>query len=96
MPAKNAYTVGMKSKRQEQYTIRNIPGSLDKALRRQSKETGKSLNDVLLQTLRRGTGLDMESVAYNDLDFLIGTWEEDATVNDALHAQRQIDTTLWS
>lgn len=96
MPTQYAYTVGMKKTQQDQYTIRNIPASIDKSLRRQAKETGKSLNEILLAALHRGSGIDTDTVAHTDLDFLIGTWEEDAAVGEALQAQRQIDKSLWS
>ena len=46
-----------------QYTVRNVPSFLDRALRRMSRENGASLNDVLLEALARGAGLDAEPTA---------------------------------
>lgn len=43
-----AYYVGMNSK---QYTIRNVPPTLDRVLRKRAKLTGKSLNQVVLNDL---------------------------------------------
>ncbi|MBI4237159.1 MAG: hypothetical protein HY696_01920 [Deltaproteobacteria bacterium] len=85
----------MKQKLTEQYTIRNIPAALNRTLRRQAEELGKSLNDVLLRALHRGAGLSDEATEHDDLDFLIGSWETDTRVEQALHAQRTIDRTMW-
>ena len=62
-----------------QYTIRNIPKKLDNALRKRAKEQNKSLNQVALEVLAAGAGLEngQEPVRHHDLDFLIGTWVED-------------------
>lgn len=63
-----AYYVGMNG---IQYTIRSIPTKLDQALRHRSKATGKSLNDVVLAALEKGTGISANST-FNDLDWFIG------------------------
>jgi hypothetical protein len=34
-----------------QYTIRNVPDTLDEALRRVARERGKSLNEVAIEAL---------------------------------------------
>lgn len=95
MPAFCAYTVGMKQKQAEQYTIRNVPKALDQALRRQVKASGRSLNEVLIESLRRGTGIAGEATAHDHLDFLIGHWEDDTATTEAIAAQRTIDPELW-
>jgi len=41
-------------------------------LRQKAKHTGKSLNTVSLEALKRGVGLTEESVSYTDLDDLYG------------------------
>lgn len=55
-----------------QYTIRSIPAKLDRSLRQQSKETGKSLNDVVIATLEKGAGISAGHT-FNDLDWFIGS-----------------------
>jgi hypothetical protein len=85
----------MKSKTPDQYTVRNIPKHLDEELRKKAQETGKSLNTVILRALQRGAGLAHQTCEQSDLDFLIGSWVEDADTDDALAAQRNIDDELW-
>ena len=81
-------------KKTRQYTIRNVPEEVDRALRKQAKANGKSLNDIALEALRRATGVDAP-VRHHDLDDLIGTWVEDPEFDRILEAQRQIDEELW-
>lgn len=78
-----------------QYTLRNIPGDVDKALRQKSRKEGRSLNQIAIDALTRGAGCDGAIVKNHDLDFAIGTWVEDAEVEKALQDQRQIDADLW-
>ncbi|MBI2071059.1 MAG: hypothetical protein HYT79_10725 [Elusimicrobia bacterium] len=76
-----------------QYTIRSVPGDLDKALRIKAKKSGKSLNRLILESLAKGAGLQQE--LHNDLDHFFGSWVEDPRVDQALKAQRKIDSKLW-
>jgi len=55
-----------------QYTIRSIPSKVDQALRKRAKKTGKSLNEVVLEALAKGTGVTPEAV-FDDLDWFIGS-----------------------
>lgn len=54
-----------------QYTIRAVPPSVDKALRQQAQKTGRSLNEVVVDTLAKGIGVDTNAL-FDDLDWLIG------------------------
>lgn len=78
-----------------QYTIRSIPASVDRALRRKARERGKSLNAVVLSALADAAGVGMSPVTYDDLDHLIGSWVEDPTVDRALRQQRRVDPGDW-
>jgi hypothetical protein len=78
-----------------QYTIRNVPKVVDRALRRSADRQGRSLNEVSLEALARGAGVERESMEHHDLDFLFGSWVEDPTVDRALADQRAIDEDLW-
>lgn len=89
------YNECMKSTRIKQYTVRNLPRQLDQALRKKTNETGQSLNEVVVETLKRGMGLTGESVRYDDLDPLIGSWKEDPAFEEVLKLQDQIDKSLW-
>jgi hypothetical protein len=78
-----------------QYTLRNVPPVLDRALRRTAKQLSKSLNEVALEALTRGAGVSQEVSERHDLDFLFGSWVEDPEVDQALADQRKIDADLW-
>lgn len=86
----------MKSSQSRQYTVRNLTPSLDKALRQRAKEKGQSLNEAILETLKKGTGLSEKPLVHHDLDSLIGTWEDDPVFEEALRGQDQIDPKVWS
>ena len=78
-----------------QYTVRNIPRTLDEELRRRAREQGRSLNEVALQAMARGVGQSAESVRFRDLADLAGTWKEDPEFDAAIEAQNTIDPELW-
>lgn len=89
MHANDAYNAGM------QYTLRNIPPHLDRALREKAKREQRSLNEVAVEALLHGLGLEGEQVARRDLGDVVGTWVADREVDAALDDQRAIDADLW-
>jgi plasmid stability protein len=76
-----------------QYTIRNVPPSLDRALRREAARTRRSLNAIALDALAKAVQLD--GAEHHDLDAFFGSWVEDPAVDRALHDQRRVDADLW-
>lgn len=79
-----------------QYTVRNVPRTVDAALRRKAAQERKSLNEVLRQALLKEVGLaGHDRRIYNDLDHLAGTWVEDPEFDAAIAAQDVIDESLW-
>ncbi len=68
------------------YTVSKVPAQIDSQLRRRAREEGKSLNQITLDALRRGSGLK-EEIVHHDLDGLAGTWKEDAAFDAAILAQ---------
>ena len=78
-----------------QYTIRNVPRGVDAALRRRSQEQGKSLNEVALEALARGTGMGADRQPQRDLGDIAGTWRKDRVFDEALAAQDSVDWELW-
>jgi plasmid stability protein len=78
-----------------QYTIRNIPDYLDSALRAAAREQGKSLNEIAVQALVRGAGLDGQRIRRRDLSDMVGTWEEDRAFDEAIAEQDTIDAEMW-
>ena len=79
-----------------QYTVRNIPEHVDRALRRKASEERKSLNQVLRDALIREAGVVEPSTRlYTDLDSLAGTWADDPGFDETIRAQDQVDESLW-
>lgn len=78
-----------------QHTIRGIPKPVDEALRRESKQAGRSLNQVAVAALARGLGVTEPPARHHDLDALAGTWEEDSAFDRAIRNQDRIDPSLW-
>jgi plasmid stability protein len=78
-----------------QYTIRNVPARLNEALRKHARERGKSLNEVALEALARGAGVNGENIRRRDLGDVAGTWRKDPAFDSALAAQDSIDEELW-
>lgn len=64
-------------------------------LRRRAARVAKSLNEVALEALALGAGVGQQAQEQHDLDFLIGSWVEDAAVDQALEGQRKVDEDLW-
>jgi hypothetical protein len=81
--------------RDAQYTIRGVPRSVDRALRRKAREQGKSLNAFVIEALRTAAGVAAEAPEHHDLDAFIGSWVEDPETEAALREQRTIDEADW-
>ena len=78
-----------------QYTIRNIPGQVDRALRERAAREGKSLNAVAAEALARGLDVAQPPTRRRDLSAIAGSWIRDREVDRSLAAQRTIDPELW-
>ena len=78
-----------------QYTIRNIPATLDEALRRTARERGQSLNEAAIEALARGAGVSGERNRQRDLGDIAGTWRKDPAFDSAVAAQDTIDEEMW-
>jgi hypothetical protein len=78
-----------------QYTIREIPPTTDIALRKKAKALGKSLNTVTLEALQAAAGIEVKKTANHDLDFIAGTWIEDAKIDKALTEERKTHKGDW-
>ena len=78
-----------------QYTIRNVPADVDRALRKRARETGKSLNRVALEALASGAGEPLH--AKRDLSEIVGsiTPKEAERIEEEIRRQRQLDPELW-
>ena len=78
-----------------QYTIRNIPPELDRALKARAKKLGKSVNQVALDALARSVG---QAIKRRNLREMPGAWSkgEAAEFDRFLEQDRQIDDELWT
>lgn len=75
------YNAGMNS---TQYTIRAVPFKLDQVLRKRAKKTGQSLNEVLVESLARGAGVNIDDHTYHDLDWFVGSQTLDESFDEAM------------
>jgi plasmid stability protein len=77
-------------------TIRNLDPETDHALREKARKEHKSINTVVLETLRDGL-LPKRKHMHHDLDHLAGTWTtEEATAFElSIEPLRKTDTDLW-
>jgi plasmid stability protein len=68
-----------------QYTLRQIPKQVDKALRAKAKAEGKSLNQAAVDVLKAGLGVSDEPGKKRDLSDLAGSMspEEARTIEEA-------------
>ena len=78
-----------------QYTVRNIPETLDDELRRRARREGKSLNEVALEAMARGVGHCGDPVRYRDLSDVAGTWKDDPEFDSAIDELDRVDPELW-
>ncbi len=81
-------------------TIRGIDPELDKKLKSASSNQGKSINQLILEIIRKSLGLEKAkkyTKEYDDLDNLFGSWKDDEfdSISDKINRERQIDTELW-
>ena len=78
-----------------QYTIRNIPDSLDRELRDRAGRNKTSLNDAVIDVIKRGLGVTETVHVYNDLDDLAGSWQDDDAFDRAIADQDTVDVDAW-
>jgi len=78
-------------------TVRNLPPEVATELERERKRRGDSLNQTVVNALRRGLGLGSARKS-NGLASLAGTWteEEFAAFESAVEElSEQVDEELW-
>ena len=77
-----------------QYTIRNVPPSVDRALRRRAAAARVSLNTLLLRALEAEAGVTHVRERH-DLDSFFGSWIADPRVDRALAEVRRVEPGDW-
>lgn len=78
-----------------QYTLRNVPKGLDRALRERAKRQDKSLNEVVIEALQCAVGNAGDLPAHRDVSDIVGTWQADLEMDRILAEHRRIDPELW-
>jgi len=78
-----------------QYTLRDVPESVDRELRSRALRERQSLNSVALHLLTAGLGLSGEPPCSHDLDPVAGSWVEDPAFDAALRSMDKVDKGLW-
>jgi hypothetical protein len=78
-------------------TIRHVDPELARALEREQRRRGASLNSTVLELLRQALGVEADAVRSNGLRKLAGTWsaqELEAFAAD-IAVFEQVDEELW-
>ena len=75
-----------------QYTVRGVPAEVDRALRRKAAQKRQSLNQVVLDELKRAA---LGGARYADFSDLVGRWTPDPGFDEIVASQRQIDWDKW-
>jgi predicted CopG family antitoxin len=81
-------------------TIRGIEPEVAVKLKEVASAQEKSLNQLILEFIKKNTGFEKEkrfSKQYDDLDDLFGRWSEDEyeLIQQKIDGERQIDPDLW-
>ena len=81
-------------------SIRGIDPNLATTLKQQAQESGKSVNQLVLDVLKEHTGHHKKKLftqEYHDLDFLFGRWTDSEfnNIHAKIDQESQIDDELW-
>jgi plasmid stability protein len=81
-------------------SIRGVDEQLAALLKQQATTAQKSVNQLILEILRKHVGIDKEkkfTQEYHDLDQIFGTWTEDEfqKIQGKIDTERQVDSELW-
>lgn len=81
-------------------TVRGIEPDLAESLKKQAKQEGKSLNQIVIDTLKKHHGLTKKkkySHTFHDLDDLFGRWSQKDfnRIQGKIDSEREIDPELW-
>jgi uncharacterized protein (DUF1778 family) len=81
-------------------TLRGLETQLADSLQRAAQKEGKSINQFVLDTLKKQLGLEKEkrfTAVHHDMDHLFGRWSEREfkQIQNKIDAESQIDEELW-
>ncbi|MFW5695588.1 MAG: FitA-like ribbon-helix-helix domain-containing protein [Alkalispirochaeta sp.] len=80
-----------------QITLRNLPESVELAIRKRAEEKQISLNQSARELLQQALGTNQDKRSYRNLRDLAGTWDErEAELFDRrIEELRSIDPEVW-
>ena len=81
-------------------TIRGVDENLEKKLKGAAKSKSMSMNQFILNSLRKSLGLEKDNIhtkEFDDLDFLFGKWSEKEyeSFENSQKAFQSIDREMW-
>ena len=80
-------------------SLRGIDEKLERAIKRQARETHESMNTTILRALYRAFDLEKQLTypEHNDLDKLAGTWstDDEEEFNRTQSNFQKIDEEMW-
>jgi len=83
-------------KKSTQFTVRNVPPHVARAIRNKAHQARQSLNSTLVEALAQQAGTqDAGETIFDDLDYLAGKWEDDPEFDAAIADQDKVDEQLW-
>jgi len=80
-----------------QYTIRKIPASVDKALRKRAKQQNKSFNTTVVEALNQQVFGTNEVPVHPDFSWFVGAGKDllGPEFDSAIDEQSKIDPKIW-
>jgi plasmid stability protein len=81
-------------------TLRGLEPSLKEKLKRAAKKEGKSVNQMVKDTLKQHLGMIKDkkfTLVHHDLDHLFGRWSEEEfkRIQRKIDSERKVDEELW-
>ena len=81
-------------------TLRGLDSQLAAKLKEVAEQEGKSMNQTVLDALRKQFGLDKSrrfTEVHHDLDHLFGRWDEEEfmQIQQKIDSEQRIDSELW-
>lgn len=81
-------------------TVRGIDSVLSEKMKQAAKQEGKSVNHLVIDTIRQYLGMIKEkkfTAVYHDLDHIFGRWSQGEfdKIQGKIDTERKIDKELW-
>jgi len=82
-------------------TVRRLEPSLAKKLKQVANKEGKSVNQLVIDTIKQYLGMKKEkryTVVYHDMDHIFGKWSEEEfeQIQGKIDSERKVEKELWA